>query len=260
MSEEVKVLNEQINVLKDENATLKKRLDIFEKVTLAKVDSATLITSIQRDLLRVHEYAMSQERATTYVLSDFSLQLKGVVTQEADKTMIILPSKPGEIDPNTMSLININLKPIPLQVSPTKPTRPVESIEGIGPVIAGKLRENGISTVTDLALASTQDVVKAGVSKAKASEFIGMAKLMVKGELAGVEGVDEQAAELLVMSAKIDSREKLAETSPDELLQKVREAIESKQVRVPRNYQPTIDDVKRWVSSAKAITDRLKAS
>ena len=61
----------------------------------AKVDSATLITSIQKDLLRVHDFAMAQERSTTFVLADFTLQLKAVVTQEGEKTLFALPTKAG---------------------------------------------------------------------------------------------------------------------------------------------------------------------
>jgi hypothetical protein len=52
----------------------------------AKVDSTTLITSIQRDLMRVQDFAMAQDRPTTFVLADFTLQLKAVVTQEGEKT------------------------------------------------------------------------------------------------------------------------------------------------------------------------------
>ena len=40
----------------------------------------------------------------------------------------------------------------------------------------------------------------------EAAEFVSMAKLMVKSNIAGVDGVDEQVAELLVAN-KIDSKE-----------------------------------------------------
>jgi hypothetical protein len=85
----------------------------------AKVDPATLITSIQKDLLRVHDYAMTQERSTTFVLADFTLQLKAVVTQEGAKTMFALPTKQGDIDPNTMSTLSLTLRPIPVENKPS---------------------------------------------------------------------------------------------------------------------------------------------
>jgi hypothetical protein len=154
---------------------------------------------------------MAQERSTTFVLADFTIQLKAVVTQEGEKTLFALPTKQGELDPNLMSTVNMTLRPIPLEVKPTSSRKPVEAIEGIGTVIGERLRAIGIETVSDLAIASPEQLVKANVTQKKAAEFISMAKLMVKSNIAGVEGVDEQVAELLFAS-KIDSKEKLART------------------------------------------------
>jgi predicted flap endonuclease-1-like 5' DNA nuclease len=229
-----------------------------------KIDSGTLITSIQKDLMRVHDFAMSQERSTTFVLSDFTLQLKAVVTQEVtkageEKTMFALPTKQGEIDPNLMSTLNLTLRPIPLAVKTVTSTRPVESVEGIGPVLGGKLRDLGIATVSDLALASTQDLSKAKISSKKATEFISMAKLMVKSNIAGVEGVDEQVAELLVVGARIDSKEKLAEATPEELITMLNDAVKSGKVKVPKSFKLTVDDSARWVESAKTLVDKSRA-
>jgi hypothetical protein len=222
----------------------------------AKIDSGTLITSIQKDLLRVHDFAMSQERATTFVLSDFTLQLKAVVTQEGDKTMFALPTRQGEMDPNTMSTLSLTLKPIPLAFKPVTSTRPVEAIEGIGPVLGGKLRDIGINTVSDLALASPEDLVKLKIPSKKAKEFISMSKLMVKSNIAGVEGVDEQVAEILVVAGKIDSKEKLAQTSPEELTTILSDAIKTGKVKVPKSFRITVDDSKKWIDSAKTLVDR----
>jgi ribosomal protein S13 len=190
------------------------------------------------------------------VLSDFSIQLKAVVSQEADKTMFVLPSKLGEIDPNIMSQVNINLRPIPLEVKPRSTVKPVEAIEGVGVAIGNKLREIGITTVRDLALASAADVAKVGVSVKKANEFIGMAKLITKSALAGVEGIDEQVAELLVVGAKIDSKEKLAETDPEVLLKSLNASVAEGKVKVPKKVSFQSEDINRWVSSAKAIVER----
>jgi hypothetical protein len=185
----------------------------------AKIDSGTLITSIQKDLLRVHDFAMSQDRSTTFVLSDFTLQLKAVVTQEGEKTMFALPTKSGEIDPNLMSTLNLTLKPIPLAVKPVTSTRPVEAIEGIGPILGARLRDIGINTVSDLAL----------------------------------------VAELLVVAAKIDSKEKLAEASPEELTNTLNEAIKAGKVKVPKSFHLTTADSTKWVDSAKTLVDRSRA-
>lgn len=223
----------------------------------SKVDSATLITSIQKDLLRVHDFAMTQERSTTFVLADFNIQMKAIVTQEGEKTLFALPTKQGELDPNLLSTINLTLRPIPLDIKPASSIKPVEVIEGIGSVIGSRLRELGIATVSDLAVARSEDVIKAGVPKKKAVEFISMAKLMTKSDIAGVEGVDEQVAELLVAS-KIDSKEKLAEMDPAELTTVLSEAVKLGKVKVPKNYSITVDDSKRWIDSAKSIVQRIR--
>lgn len=223
----------------------------------AKVDPAILITSIQKDLLRVHDFAMTQERSTTFVLADFTLQLKAVVTQDGEKTLFALPTKQGDIDPNTMSTLSLTLRPIPVEIKPVSGRRPVEAVEGIGPVIGGKLRAMGIETVSDLAVASTEDVVKTDVSRKKAAEFISMAKLMTKSDIAGVDGVDEQVAELLVAS-KIDSKEKLAQTTPEELTKILGNTLQSGKVKVPKTYSISVDDSKRYIDSAKIIIARTR--
>jgi hypothetical protein len=225
----------------------------------AKVDSATLITSIQKDLLRVHDFAMAQERPTTFVLADFTLQLKAVVTQEGERTLFALPTKQGDLDPNTLSTLNLTLRPIPLEVKPVSGRKPVEAVEGIGSVIGERLRNLGIATVSDLATASTDDLVKAEVSRKKAAEFISMAKLMVKSSIAGVEGVDEQVAELLVTGGKIDSKEKLAQATPEELVNVIDEAIKSGKVKVPKTYRVSVEESKRWIDSAKTFVDRTRS-
>lgn len=79
----------------------------------AKVDPESLIKSMQAALLNAHDFATKQTGPTTYVISEFSLQLKTVVSQEAGKTVFILPSRPGEIDPNLMSTAQITIRPVP---------------------------------------------------------------------------------------------------------------------------------------------------
>ncbi len=222
-----------------------------------KIDSATLINSIQKDLLRVHDYAMAQNRSTTFVLADFSMQLKAVVTQEGEKTLFALPTKQGELDPNLMSTINLTLRPIPLEVKASTGIgrKPVEVIEGIGTIIGERLRGIGIETVSDLAVASKEQLNQVGVPQKKAAEFISMAKLMAKSDLAGVDGVDEQVAELLVAS-KIDSKEKLAELEPEQVVAILKDTLQSGKVRVPKTYKLTLEDSTRWVTSAKTVISR----
>lgn len=251
---EVGVLKSQIKNLRLQNKALAERIKEIEGPFSNKIDPSLLIKSIQADLLKVDEFAQAQERQTTYVVSDLNVQLKALVTKEGSKPLFVLPSKPGDIDPNLLSTVNITLRPIPLRVKPAAPPRPVEAVEGIGPIIGARLREIGINTTLDLARASSEDLAKAGLSSKKASDFIRMARFMAKSELAGVESVDEQAAELLVLSGKIDSKEKLAESDPAELFARLKKSIEAGQVKVPKSFTLDKETVASWVRSAKVKT------
>jgi hypothetical protein len=85
-----------------------------------------------------------------------------------------------------------------------------------------------------------------------------MAKLIVKSNIAGVDGVDEQIAELLVVGAKIDSKEKLAQADPEELANILSEAVKAGKVKVPKATRLSIEESKRWINSAKAIVDQTR--
>ncbi len=240
------------NVQRD-NEELKNRLVEMEKGLGVTVQAEEFIKSLQRDLINVHQYAIKQETDTTYVISDLNIQLKALVTQRGNMTVFSLPaSKEDLIFKDAMSTISINMKPIPLLTQPRpKASVPVESIEGIGTKIGNVLRSRNINTVRDLALADVKDLISVGISEKMAREFVGMARLMVESEFAGIEGIDAQAAELLVRAAKVDSKEKLAESDPQELFNAINKGIKEGLVKVPRDYTLTLDDVKRWIESAR---------
>lgn len=246
--------------LERENEALRSRISEMTKGFALAVEPATLIKSIQSDLLKVDDFALKQERNTTYVVSDLSLQLKAVVTQKDDKIALVLPSRAEEVRPELLSTINISMKPIPLPAREAQPRPqpkpeprpiPVEAIEGIGPRLGSVLREKGLGTVADLARASAKDLAAAGMDEVRARRFIGMARLMAISEFAGLEGVDEQAAELLVVAGKVDSREMLAKSDPQELFNRLSSAIKERVVKVPKGYRLSIEDVKGWIESAR---------
>jgi predicted flap endonuclease-1-like 5' DNA nuclease len=57
---------------------------------------------------------------------------------------------------------------------------PIETVDGIGPVLAGKLRDAGIGDLTQLATASPDTVAEAaGVSGARARAWIEQARALV---------------------------------------------------------------------------------
>ncbi|MEO9364876.1 MAG: DUF4332 domain-containing protein [Nitrososphaera sp.] len=260
LREENEVLRQRVArmaELEKENEALKNRIAEMSKSFTLTVEPATLIKAIQSDLLKVDEFALKQERSTTYVVSDLNVQLKAVVTQKDDKVALALPSRAEDIRPELLSTINISIKPIPLpyragaQPQPQPKPRPVEVIEGIGPKLGSVLRAKGLSTVADLARASARDLTTIGIDEKSASKFIGMARLMAMSEFAGLEGMDEQAAELLVIAGKVDSREMLAKSDPEELFKILDSAIKERRVRVPKGYRLSIEDVRRWIDSAR---------
>ncbi len=240
------------NIQRD-NEELKSRLAEMEKGLGVTVQAEEFIKSLQRDLINVHQYAIKQETDTTYVISDLNIQLKALVTQRGNMTVFSLPASKEDLTfKDAMSTISINMKPIPLLTQPRpKASVPVESIEGIGTKIGNILRSRNINTVRDLALADAKDLISVGMSEKMAREFVGMARLMVESEFAGIEGIDAQAAELLVRAGKVDSKEKLAESDPQELFNTINKGIKEGLVKIPRDYTITLDDVKRWIESAR---------
>jgi len=241
-----------VNIQRD-NEELKNRIAEMEKGLGVTVQVGEFIKSLQRDLINVHQYAIKQETDTTYVISDLNIQLKALVTQSGNMTVFGLPASKEDLAfKDAMSTISISMKPIPLLTQPRpKASLPVESMEGIGTKIGSILRSRNINTVMDLALADVKDLISVGISEKMAREFVGMARLMVESEFAGIEGIDAQAAELLVRAAKVDSKEKLAESDPQELFNTINKGIKEGLVKVPRDYTLTLDDVKRWIESAR---------
>ncbi|MCD4809871.1 MAG: PASTA domain-containing protein, partial [Methanosarcinales archaeon] len=78
----------------------------------------------------------------------------------------------------------------------------IEMIEGIGPERGSKLKDIGINTIKDLAVADTETVGEL-VGKSTATKFISMAKLIDSASQLGSLGIDRQSAELLVKAAGI---------------------------------------------------------
>ncbi|NOR59389.1 MAG: DUF4332 domain-containing protein [Methanosarcinales archaeon] len=126
----------------------------------------------------------------------------------------------------------------------------IEMIEGIGPERGSKLRDIGINTIKDLAVADTETVGEL-VGKSTATKFISMAKLIDSTSQLGSLGIDRQSAELLVKAGGIDSVNALKNAKADYLYNLCTEAIASGKVEVPVDYSLKQDAVKRWVELAQ---------
>ncbi|MBC2763472.1 MAG: DUF4332 domain-containing protein, partial [ANME-2 cluster archaeon] len=126
----------------------------------------------------------------------------------------------------------------------------IEMIEGIGPERGSKLKDIGINTIKDLAVADTETVGEL-VGKSTATKFISMAKLIDSASQLGSLGIDRQSAELLVKAAGIYSVDSLKNAKAGDLYNLCKEAIASGKVEVPVDYSLKQDAVNRWVELAQ---------
>jgi uncharacterized membrane protein HdeD (DUF308 family)/predicted flap endonuclease-1-like 5' DNA nuclease len=125
----------------------------------------------------------------------------------------------------------------------------LEYIEGIGPVYAGKLAEIGVQTPLDLLhqgstpTGRTEISTKSGISSSLILEWINQI------DLYRVKGVGSEYADLLEASG-VDTVIELAQRNPQNLIQKLVEVNEDKQLvrRLPNQSQ-----VDEWITQAKNL-------
>lgn len=125
----------------------------------------------------------------------------------------------------------------------------VIAIEGIGPVHAGKLREQGIRTTAALlrhggSPAGRRSLAAAvGVQEAAILEWVNRADLM------RVKGIGEEYSDLLE-AAGVDTVKELRRRNAENLHRALMAAnAEKKLVRRP----PAISEVERWIAYAKTL-------
>jgi len=125
----------------------------------------------------------------------------------------------------------------------------IETIEGIGPAYAAKLRANGIRTVEGLLRAGLtprgrQELAeRTGISPTYILDWTNRADLM------RVRGIGEEYSDLLE-KAGVDTVVELAQRNPDNLYDRLMEVNANQRlVRRP----PTRQMVARWVEEAKTL-------
>ncbi len=125
----------------------------------------------------------------------------------------------------------------------------IETIEGIGPIYAEKLRAAGIRGVNMLLRTGATPKgrkeleEKTGIGHEYILDWVNRADLM------RVRGVGEEYSDLLE-KAGVDTVAELAQRNPDNLYEKLLEVnLEKQLVRRP----PTRDMVARWVEQAKML-------
>jgi predicted flap endonuclease-1-like 5' DNA nuclease len=125
---------------------------------------------------------------------------------------------------------------------------PVETIEGIGPVYGKLLREAGYPTVADLLAVEPERVAEiCDVNAEQAERWIAMSRF------AWLDSVSEEDAEAIVFATDIADLEALANAEADDILRKIRRALEEGDVRVPAGYEFDIARIRLWIEEAKSL-------
>lgn len=131
--------------------------------------------------------------------------------------------------------------------------RPIEDVEGIGPVIGARLRAAGVSD-TDTMLKATRTAALRKALAAKVEMTTGQVlKLANMVDLYRINGVGSEYAELLE-AAGVDTVPELRRRNVGNLHQSLCD-INSKRNLVRRI--PTEDEVGRWVEQAKGLPRML---
>lgn len=131
---------------------------------------------------------------------------------------------------------------------------PIENVEGIGPVMGEKLREQGIKD-TDTLL---QSVLKPAQRK-KLAETIGISpKLILRFanmvDLYRINGVGSEYSELLE-AAGVDTVPELAQRNATNLTKAMAEANEQKNLT---RRVPSETEVSKWIAQAKELPRMLE--
>jgi predicted flap endonuclease-1-like 5' DNA nuclease len=125
----------------------------------------------------------------------------------------------------------------------------VDTIEGVGPAYAEKLKEAGAGSVEKLlemggTKKGRQDLAAAtDIDESRILRFVNHADLM------RINGVGGQFSELLE-AAGVDSVAELAQRRPDNLTKKMEEVNAEKNLT---NRVPSESEVEKWVAEAKEL-------
>ena len=123
---------------------------------------------------------------------------------------------------------------------------PIETIEGIGDKYGAMLRKKGIDSVDDLINADPVRIAEiTDVATSVAKRWIAMSRF------AWLDGVSEEDAEAIVFGTGIKTVKALSRADPAKMLEKIKEAVDSGDVRIPAGYKFTIEMAEKWVESAR---------
>lgn len=127
----------------------------------------------------------------------------------------------------------------------------VETIDGIGPVCGGLLRNSGIKTVNDLLKAGADEKGRRSLASEVGVSYLTLLKWVYRADLLRVRGVDAKYSSLLE-SAGVNTVTDLATRNPLYLSQTLR--IVNKEKRLVRRRIPACETIEGWVNEAKKLT------
>ncbi|MGL4411102.1 MAG: DUF4332 domain-containing protein [Bacteroidales bacterium] len=130
----------------------------------------------------------------------------------------------------------------------------IEEIEGIGPVIGEKLREQGISTTEELLKKCHTKSDRASLAKLSGINEKSILKFANMADLMRIKGIGEEYSELLEASG-VDTVPELSHRVPSNLVSKMQEINAERKLT---RRVPVLSEVEKWVAQAKELPRALE--
>ena len=125
----------------------------------------------------------------------------------------------------------------------------IETIEGIGPICSGLLRNSGINTVNDLLKVGAKESGRQFLANEVGVSYATLLKWIYRGDLSRVKGVGTKYA-MLLESAGVNTVTELSARTPHYLAQTLRKVNREKNLVRRAPPQKTIE---MWVNNAREL-------
>lgn len=133
-------------------------------------------------------------------------------------------------------------------------TKPIEDVEGIGPVIGEKLRAAGVADTDALLSGAKTPAQRKALAEASGLSEKQVLKFANMVDLYRIKGVGSEYAELLE-AAGVDTVPELAQRNAENLAKKLAAVNEEKSLT---RRVPSESEVTRWVEEAKTLPRMLE--
>jgi predicted flap endonuclease-1-like 5' DNA nuclease len=125
----------------------------------------------------------------------------------------------------------------------------ITDIEGIGEVYGEKLAAAGIHSQEDFLEKGASPSGRKAIEEASGISHTLIMKWINRADLARINGIGEEYADLLEESG-VDTVPELAQRNPENLLAKMQEVNDAKQLV---RQMPYLKNVEKWVAEAKEL-------